>query len=142
MNAKVVAAILGNKWDDRVSIKRKVSKASCNVKDIKAFIFGGNSSRFWVLRKHINSLEHKLLQDLPFYCWECLTIIMNDDSCINLVIKDQVDMTKVLEFLIVSLKTVDGFKGTASHLNQAVYLQIFKRFNLMRSRMKISFMAL
>ena len=51
-------------------------------------------------------------------------------------------MTKVLEFLIVSLKTVDGFRGTATHLREEAFLQIFKRFNLMRIRMKISFMAL
>ena len=79
-NNKAVAAILGTKrWDDRVSIKRQKSKASCRISNIKAFIFGGGSSRFWVLRKHINSMELKLLNDLPFYSWECLTIIMNDD---------------------------------------------------------------
>ena len=88
-NNKAVAAILGSKrWDDRVSIKRQPSKATCLITDIKAFIFGGGSSRFWVLRKHINSMELKLLNDLPFYSWECLTIIMNDDQAINLVIKD------------------------------------------------------
>ena len=142
-NNKAVAAILGSKrWDDRVSIKRQPSKATCLISDIKAFIFGGSSSRFWVLRKHINSMDSKLLNDLPFYSWECLTIIMNDDQAINLVIKDQHDMTKVLEFLIVSLKTVDGFRGTATHLREEAFLQIFKRFNLMRIRMKISFMAL
>ena len=87
-------------------------------------------------------MDQKLLKDLPFYSWECLTILMNDDQAINLVIKDQHDMTKLLEFLIVSLKTVDGFRNTALHLRDEAYLQIFKRFNLMRSRMKISFMAL
>ena len=62
LNSKAVASILGSKrWDDRDSIKRQKSKASCAVKEIKAFIFGGGSSRFWVLRKHINSLDHKHL---------------------------------------------------------------------------------
>ena len=57
-NNKAVAAILGSKrWDDRVSIKRQPSKATCLIANIKAFIFGGGSSRFWVLRKHINSME-------------------------------------------------------------------------------------
>ena len=33
------------------------SKATCRVKDIKSFVFGGFSSRFWMLRKHFNTYE-------------------------------------------------------------------------------------
>jgi hypothetical protein len=35
----------------------KVSNASPDLSEIKGFIYGGISSRFWVLRKHINSIN-------------------------------------------------------------------------------------
>jgi hypothetical protein len=71
-----IKTLLGadKQWDDRMSIKRKLSKGSFMIKDIKSFTYGGFSSRFWILRKHINSIDTKNLTDLPFYCWECITI--------------------------------------------------------------------
>lgn len=75
-------------------------------------MYGGFGSRFWMLRKHINSIDMKNLADLPFYCWECLTIYTEDGE-VNLVVKDQNDMKRILEFLIVSLETMDGYRGTA-----------------------------
>ena len=59
--------------------------------EINAIIFGGQSSRFWVLRKHINSLETRQLKDLPFYSWECLTLVL-DDRDVDLVIKNEKEM--------------------------------------------------
>ena len=91
------------KWDDRMSFKRYLSKASCYVSDIESFVFGGFSSRFWLLRKHINSMDTVKIGDLPFFCWECLTITTKEGKDINIVIKDQKEMTKLIEFLIVSL---------------------------------------
>lgn len=61
-------------WDDRISVDRTLSKGSFKIKEIKGFVYGGNSSRFWALRKHINSMQKFELMDLPFYCWECITI--------------------------------------------------------------------
>ena len=70
-------------------------------------------------------------------------------------------MSKVLEFLIVSIRTVDGKSGTINHvlpgvpddpnlkilrrrlrLERVLYLKVFKTYNIMRVRMKISYMAL
>ena len=34
----------------------KVSNSSCSFDDITGFVYGGVSSRFWILRKHINSI--------------------------------------------------------------------------------------
>ena len=34
-----------------------VSSASCKIKNIKSILFGGQSSRFWMMRKYINSLS-------------------------------------------------------------------------------------
>ena len=33
---------------------KQLSSSSCHVDDIEAFIVGGQSSRFWMLRKQIN----------------------------------------------------------------------------------------
>jgi len=60
--------------DDRIKFKRVRSSGSCDTKDISSFVFGGFSSRFWMLRKHINSMDEAKLKDLPFFCWECITI--------------------------------------------------------------------
>ena len=38
------------------------------LKDIKSFIFGGTSSRFWMVRKLINQMGKKF-DTLPFYAW-------------------------------------------------------------------------
>lgn len=32
------------------------SAASCHICEVKDFVFGGINSRFWLLRKHVNSL--------------------------------------------------------------------------------------
>jgi hypothetical protein len=95
-----------------MSIKKTLSKGSFLVKDITSFVYGGFGSRFWMMRKHINSIDMKDLTDLPFYCWECITIYTEDRE-LNLVVKDQKDMKCLLEFLIISLETADGYRGTA-----------------------------
>lgn len=65
------------------------------------------------MRKHVNSMEIKQILDLPFYSWECITIQTSTKN-INLVIRDPIEMTKLLEFLIYQLKTIDGFRGSGS----------------------------
>ena len=61
------------------------SRSSCKISDIKSITIGGAESRFWCARKHINSMETEHLRELPFYCWDCLTIETVDRD-INLVI--------------------------------------------------------
>jgi len=59
-------------------------------------------------------------------------------------------MTKILEFLIVKLNTMDGTRGSAlkyiggatDQVRTQFYLRIFSRFNLLRIRMKISYSAI
>lgn len=67
------------------------SSTSCNVDDIQGIVLGGISSRFWMLRKHFNSLKVDELNDLPFYSWECLTIKLPTRD-VDMVIRDQDDM--------------------------------------------------
>ena len=52
-------------------------------------------------------MQKSELKSLPFYCWQCITIV-TEHRDINLVIKNELDMKMLLEFLIISLKTVDG----------------------------------
>jgi hypothetical protein len=49
----------------------KESSASCKIADIKNIIFGGLSSRFWMLRKHFNSIPLKdyVNKKVPFFSW-------------------------------------------------------------------------
>ena len=63
------------------------SKASCKLNTIKGIMFGGISSRFWMLRKHINSipLENLRLNKVPFYSWECITLQLEERD-VDLVI--------------------------------------------------------
>ena len=61
---------------ERIIYKKSKSKASCDLSEITGFLFGGMSSRFWMLRKHINNF--KVVQGarvkLPFYSWQCLSL--------------------------------------------------------------------
>jgi hypothetical protein len=84
-----------------------LSNSSCFIKDITSFVFGGFSSRFWILRKHINSMPANEQKHLPFYSWHCITIkTINRD--IDLVIKDDEQMRILIKFLVYSIDTLDG----------------------------------
>ena len=66
------------------------SSASCYLSDIKVITFGGFSSRFWSLRKHIISTEfqfHKSMT-LPFYSWQCISLSLNNRD-VDIVIKNE-----------------------------------------------------
>lgn len=55
------------------------SSSSCNLDDIQAIIFGGHSSRFWIYRKHVISLDYDNMKfdrqlpgvktSFPFFSW-------------------------------------------------------------------------
>ena len=49
----------------------KKSSTSCKIKDIQSIIYGGFSSRFWMLRKYFNSCKKTEFNDksVPFYSW-------------------------------------------------------------------------
>ena len=93
-------------------LKESKSSGSCKIDDIKSIIFGGCGSRFWMLRKHINSMSPQELKNLPFYSWNCLTLQLPHRD-VDLVIKDEQEMTYVLNFLIYRMRTIDGNKDSA-----------------------------
>ena len=83
-------------------------------------MFGGFSSRFWMLRKHINSMDRSKLMTIPFYNWECITIEL-EFRFIDIVIKDMTQMDCFIKFLIYTLRTIDGKRGTANPILQSLY---------------------
>lgn len=68
--------------------KLQESSYSYKVSEITNFVFGGQSSRFMIYRKHINSMPIGNLDNLPFYSWQCITLYFRDGNQVNLVIKD------------------------------------------------------
>lgn len=55
--------------DKRPVHKLKVSKSSFDLREVRGFVFGGISSRFWMLRKHICSMQLDYFLNMPFYNW-------------------------------------------------------------------------
>lgn len=99
--------------ENEFAFKNVKSSASCMLSEIDSFLFGGCSSRFWMLRKHINSQTRTELDKVPFYSWNCITLKLGRRD-VDLVIKDDKQMQLFLKFLIYSLKTLDGVKGSAT----------------------------
>ena len=91
------------------------SSSSTSIDDIQSIIFGGTNARFWMLRKHVNSMNTEELKYLPFLSWQCITLQLSHRD-VDLVIPDEKDMDKLLMFLIHSMYTVDGVKGSATQI--------------------------
>ena len=92
---------------DGIQFKDSKSSASCKISEIKGFTYGGVSSRFWMLRKHINNMKPDQFKKVPFYSWNCITIQLEHRD-VDLVIRNEYQMKVLLKFLIHSLKTIDG----------------------------------
>ena len=108
--------------DDYIVFKKRKSNASCRIDDIVGFIVGPFSSRFWMMRKHINSMDNTKQDQikLPFYAWQCLSLQLKHRT-IDLVIEDDTMYNRLVEFLIISLRTVDGVRDSAlPHLNYMI----------------------
>ena len=50
------------------------SSGSTYVSDIIGIVFGGYNSRFWMLRKHFNSMSTFELDKVPFHSWDCISL--------------------------------------------------------------------
>ena len=104
----------------------KESGASCKLSEVNALIFGGVSSRFWMMRKHIASLDNDSFSKLPFQSWQCLTLQLKHRD-IDLVVRDPNMMELLLKFLIYQLKTIDGSRNSAVPLLKAANEQVDRR---------------
>ena len=54
--------------------KNVKSSSSTYVSEIKGMVFGGFNSRFWMLRKHLNSMSVEELENSCLHSWECLSL--------------------------------------------------------------------
>ena len=97
------------------------SSSSCFLSDITGILFGGVSSRFWMLRKHMNSIENPRYaqNDVPFFAWQCITIQTHYRD-VDLVIHDEKDMDDLIMILVHAMNTIDGHKDTAKKAKDAV----------------------
>ena len=94
------------------------SSGSFDIEDIQGILFGGISSRFWMLRKHmcaLNLQEHKIGSRIPFYSWNCITLLLKHRD-VDLVIQNEKHMDRFLKFLVFHMNTVDGNKGSAQKI--------------------------
>jgi len=91
----------------------KVSEASCKLSDIEGIVYGGFSSRFWIFRKHINSMAKTENGEMPFYAWECVTLILNKGREIDLVIVNETRMMQFLKLISYKINSYNGNKNSA-----------------------------
>ena len=105
------------------------SSCSCHVEDIESIHFGGFQSRFWMMRKHINSTSPADIKKIPFFNWQCLSLQRSNRN-IDLVIPNEEDMNVLLKFLIAKMRTLDGHRGSAN-----------KILDLMQKKGEADFMA-
>ena len=101
--------------DDEFTYEEYKSSASCKVSEIRGFVYGGFTSRFWMLRKHINSMDRQKLVTIPFHNWECITLEL-EFRFIDLVIEDMSEMDCFLKYLIYTLRTIDGKRNSANSI--------------------------
>ena len=61
--------------EQELHFELSVSRTSCRVSDIEAIVFGGTTSRFWMMRKYFNMFKSSEdLAKFPFYAWECISL--------------------------------------------------------------------
>lgn len=71
------------------AIRLDKSDSSCFISEIEGFVFGPFTSRFWVMRKHMNQLTSHELANAPFYAWDCLTLQIKNKGDVYLIIKNE-----------------------------------------------------
>jgi hypothetical protein len=108
-----------NKIKMDYGFSESTSKSSFRLEDVKGFIYGGLSSRFWMMRKQLNYIKKKSEINHPFYSWQCISLQL-DHRDIDLVIKDDKEMAMFLRLLAFSLVTLDGKRDSAQPLINAL----------------------
>tara|TARA_B110000305_G_scaffold216551_1_gene255163 strand:+ start:145 stop:600 length:456 start_codon:yes stop_codon:yes gene_type:complete len=97
------------------------SFSSFNFADIKGFVYGPYTSRFWMLRKHILLMNiKKLKENPPFNAWDCITLQIEGRPDIYLLIKNEEAMKMFIKLLIYKLDTIDGNRGTAVPIREQI----------------------
>ena len=60
-------------------------------------------------------MDDKQFKEIPFYSWDCVTLCLENKD-IDLVIKDEQDLKKFLQFIIFKLKSIDGIRDSAINM--------------------------
>jgi hypothetical protein len=91
------------------------------LQDITGIVYGGFSSRFWMLRKHVNSIDMKTIKDsdMPFFSWQCLTLNMKHRD-VDVVIQNEQEMEDFITLIIWSMKSVNNSRDSA----KSIYKQL------------------
>lgn len=92
---------------------------------IKSFIFGGMSSRFWMVRKLINEMGNQF-EELPFYAWQCITLQLEVHS-LDLIIENNESMRFFQEFLAYELCSIDGERDSFIPANTVIMEELRRR---------------
>ena len=95
--------------EDGTEYYESLSSSSFKIKHVQSITFGPISSRFWNFRKYLNTVE---TQNPPFYSWECLTINLKDRD-VDLVIKNQGEMDRLVKYLLYRINSIDGNRNSA-----------------------------
>ena len=86
------------------------SSSKYKIEDIVGVVVGGVSSRFWMLRKHLNSIKTEMYDNednIPFYAWQCITIQFKHRD-LDLIIRKDKNIRILMKFLMYSINSVDG----------------------------------
>ena len=54
-----------------------------------------------------------LVNDPPFYAWDCITLSIQNKWDVNLIIRSEQVMSQFIKLLIFSTNSIDGFRNTA-----------------------------
>ena len=117
--------------NDQLDINFTASKsnASFKISDIEQISFGGFSSRFWALRKHINSMSQMILKpdSMPFFAWQAISIKLKDKE-IDISIKNERTQNNFVKYLLYKLNTLEGIANSAVKILKVMNDQDMKQY--------------
>ena len=67
--------------------------------------------------------KKKLLNDAPFYAWDCISLTIKNKWDIYLIIKNEKVMSDFLKLLIFKTESMNGFRGSAIPFKDKLYKQ-------------------
>jgi hypothetical protein len=86
-------------YDPNKKVELEPARTVIKIEEIQQIMFGGFSSRFWVMRVHFNYQEDNMIMKMPFKSWNCLTLAMKDRD-IDLVICDENVQNLLVKYLL------------------------------------------
>ena len=109
--------------DAKIYFTWKKSNGSFNISNVQGITFGGIDTRYWLFRKHMNHISSKNYRvnknDIPFYAWECLTIMLNNRN-VHLVIRKESQMMMFIKFLVYRINSIDGMRDSGLVMEEAL----------------------